>query len=62
MSDEKNTPERREFEPDAVKGRDAQLFECMKCGATLSASSRFCQVCGHELSGGGWDYPGELPE
>ncbi len=35
-----------------------ELHECMQCGASISASSEFCRVCGAELSGGGWDEPG----
>ncbi len=52
--------EKPEFKVEA-QGFDEEnrgLHECMQCGASISASSEFCRVCGAELSGGGWDEPG----
>jgi ribosomal protein L40E len=57
MSDDTNTPQKPEFEIDQPRGHNAQLFECMRCGTTLSTSSRVCRVCGAELSGGEWQHP-----
>jgi ribosomal protein L40E len=56
--------ERPEFKVEA-QGFDEEnrvLHECMQCGASISASSEFCRVCGAELSGGGWDGPGDVTE
>lgn len=62
MSDDTDIPEKPEFKADVLKGDDAALFECMKCGTTLSHSSDVCQVCGAEVSGGGWEHPEDAEE
>ncbi len=56
MSDKDTKPEFRS-EAQGVDEENRDLHECMQCGASISASSEFCRVCGAELSGGGWESP-----
>ena len=56
MTEEREKPEFR-VEAQGFDEENRDLHECMQCGASISASSEFCRVCGAELSGGGWDEP-----
>jgi ribosomal protein L37AE/L43A len=56
MSEEDRKPEFK-IESQGFDEANRDLHECMQCGATISASSAFCRVCGAELSGGGWEHP-----
>ena len=38
--------------PEVACGDDADLQLCVHCGASLSSSSEFCQVCSTAVSGG----------
>jgi hypothetical protein len=38
--------------PEVACGEDADLQNCVHCGASLSSNSEFCQVCSSAVSGG----------
>ncbi len=61
MTDEKARP-RFPVEAQGFDEENRDLHECMQCGASISANSEFCRVCGAELSGGGWDKPDAATE
>ena len=56
MGDESRKPDFK-TESQGLDEENRGLHECMQCGASISASSEFCRLCGVELSGGGWEQP-----
>jgi hypothetical protein len=56
MGEESRQPDFR-TDSQGLDEEDRGLHECMQSGASISASSEFCRLCGVELSGGGWELP-----